>query len=431
MAMLINMATIYLMANSLLAGVGGFLTGGLNSFNTATAADDERKQKAAQLALQQEQMRRAIANDERTAAYQDAQLIQQGDQQKSLDDERQFRQGESIINRGYKGTLTPEQVAMLHPTQRALAVEETPRGPLDSIPQIGTQNPDGSLNAPPNPDGTPQLRFRESESERMQIANINAQARAQQFATTQGFNDRKLAQDRDIATQRILAQIAGQNNRSEPLVPVLGPDGKTPTLVPQSQAAGMQPYSKPTSTGAGSASSLPASQKTALVGAQTARDLINGLSDQFVNTGVRNYMGPAMGRLASAFQDAPGTKIHPDFAKFRAGTARLRNATIQAITGAAVGVQEEKRILAEIPSETDKPEAWEIKAQQTLENIASLENAIYSVSGITPPGATPPAGAGSAPPPPAANTGARAAAPAAGTPTAVYDWVNGKLVRKS
>lgn len=195
------------MASNFLAGLGGFLSGGLNAYNAATAADEERAQREQQLALQQEQLRRAIANDERIAANQEAQLEQQRQQQKSLDDQRLFQQSESVVKSGYKGALTPEMAAKLHPTHRALAVEEIPRGALDSLPQFGTQNLDGSLNAPPDPNAPPGLRFRESESERMEIARINAAARAADAAARNGFNERKLAQDRDIAMQRIMASI--------------------------------------------------------------------------------------------------------------------------------------------------------------------------------------------------------------------------------
>jgi hypothetical protein len=448
------------MANALLSGFGGFLSGGLDKFNAATSREDEERQKAAQLALQQEQMRRAIANDERTAAYQDAQLAQNEAQQASLDDQRKFQQGESLLKLGYKGTLTPEQADVFHPSQRAVALEEVPRGPLDSIPQIGAQNPDGSIDAPPDPNGDPRFRLRESESERMSIANLNAQTRLAAGQQTNALRERELAQQRELGLANIMARIAGQN-RSEPLVPVKGADGRV-IYLPRNQAAGMEVGSASGKGGAGGGadlSSLPATMKQALTQADVARGLITELNDLYTYTGVRNHMGPYAGPTKNAWEKRPNAEPDTDWTAFVSATARLKNATIQAITGAAVGVQEEKRIMSEIPTENDLGKNWEIKAQQTLKNIEMLENSIYSVAGGTRPTPAQPVfatshpttagrGAGSAPTAPGApGNGLRVVgAPPVGTPPSAppaapgaapgggdvnYEMVNGKLVRVS
>ena len=58
---------------------------------------------------------------------------------------------------------------------------------------------------------------------------------------------------------------------------------------------------------------------------------------------------------------------------FFANEAVIKNRIIQLITGAAVGVEEEKRILSEIPLHSDTSLQWEEKYKQTLRNAQKLE----------------------------------------------------------
>jgi hypothetical protein len=56
----------------------------------------------------------------------------------------------------------------------------------------------------------------------------------------------------------------------------------------------------------------------------------------------------------------------------RAEVATIKNSVIQMITGAAVGVQEAGRIMAQLPDMTQSPETFTARWQQTRENAIML-----------------------------------------------------------
>jgi hypothetical protein len=100
-----------------------------------------------------------------------------------------------------------------------------------------------------------------------------------------------------------------------------------------------------------------------------------------------NYVGPAMGRwnqLRQNIPDLPGQfdDIPEPLAKFMASAAGLKNDMIRLITGAAVGVQEAKRIEREIPNITDRPEVFTAKLAQTEKNRMSLMARIGAATGM-------------------------------------------------
>ena len=96
---------------------------------------------------------------------------------------------------------------------------------------------------------------------------------------------------------------------------------------------------------------------------------------------VENYLGPAAGRLMQTAQSFPGVKANADFAKFDAESATLENATIKAITGAAMSEPEAQRIMRQIPRPTDKPIVWKEKHKATLENLRMMQQKILELSG--------------------------------------------------
>jgi hypothetical protein len=116
----------------------------------------------------------------------------------------------------------------------------------------------------------------------------------------------------------------------------------------------------------------PASLAIESIKNEATLDSLQNLRTLFDN-GAKDLIGPAEGRMRSYGQNIPGVEVNPVFANFKAATSALKNHVIRTVTGAAVGVQEEARILGEIPLETDKPEVWEAKYQQTVQNMARLE----------------------------------------------------------
>jgi hypothetical protein len=95
------------------------------------------------------------------------------------------------------------------------------------------------------------------------------------------------------------------------------------------------------------------------------------------------YVGPIQGRLGKA-SSATGIGLTPERAEFSAAVAHMKNAIIKEITGAAVGVQEEGRIMGEIPDVTDPPETFRAKLATTKRNREYLQSRIAERTGGTP-----------------------------------------------
>ena len=82
------------------------------------------------------------------------------------------------------------------------------------------------------------------------------------------------------------------------------------------------------------------------------------------------FIGPAAGRFGN-IKEMIGA-IGGDEASFRAATARLRNATIKAITGAQMGEREADRIRQELPEFNLKPEAFIARLKLTFLNMHDM-----------------------------------------------------------
>lgn len=117
--------------------------------------------------------------------------------------------------------------------------------------------------------------------------------------------------------------------------------------------------------------------------AQTSLEALDRLESIYTQEGKNpaygdKFIGPAAGRYNAMERGAPGviSGLLPDapdgFEDFAAETATLKNQVIQAITGAAVGVQEQGRIMAQIPDVKDTPANWKAKAKATRRNLQAL-----------------------------------------------------------
>ena len=81
----------------------------------------------------------------------------------------------------------------------------------------------------------------------------------------------------------------------------------------------------------------------------------------------------------------PGVAVNQTFANFQASTSAFKNSVIKAITGAQMSEPEARRIMQQIPMETDKPEGWQAKYESTKRNLAYLQARVPAGAG----GATP------------------------------------------
>ena len=89
---------------------------------------------------------------------------------------------------------------------------------------------------------------------------------------------------------------------------------------------------------------------------------------------VKSSIGPVYGRAKYLqYIHAGGKGLSRQEMAFFANEAIIKNRIIQLITGAAVGVEEEKRILSEIPLHSDTSLQWEEKYKQTLRSAQKLE----------------------------------------------------------
>jgi len=137
----------------------------------------------------------------------------------------------------------------------------------------------------------------------------------------------------------------------------------------------------------------PAEQKEALLKAQVEirlpspgerkdlvdvgerKDMLQNFKTSF--EGAKTSLGPAQGRLKYLqYVKGGGIGLSAAEISYFANEATITNRVIKLITGAAVGVKEEKRIMSEIPRHTDTPAQWEVKYQATLKNAADLEGRI-------------------------------------------------------
>ena len=82
------------------------------------------------------------------------------------------------------------------------------------------------------------------------------------------------------------------------------------------------------------------------------------------------YVGPVSGRLGGLGATTGG--ISPEEARFRVQVAGLKNKVIAALAGANVPKDEERRMLAQIPTENDPAVVFEAKIRQSRSNLLKL-----------------------------------------------------------
>lgn len=99
------------------------------------------------------------------------------------------------------------------------------------------------------------------------------------------------------------------------------------------------------------------------------------------------FVGPTQGRIlrseaTGVLSYLPFLQTPEGYGEFSALSADLKNSVIKLITGAQMGQQEAQRILQQVPVESDKPEIWAAKYEQTKKNAAYLLQEIQRLSGV-------------------------------------------------
>jgi hypothetical protein len=126
------------------------------------------------------------------------------------------------------------------------------------------------------------------------------------------------------------------------------------------------------------------------IGHEVSTVQIDRLKEMF-NQGAAAFVGPASGRFEGFKQNVPGVPVNKKFADFKAATDAFKNSVIKDITGAALSEPEAKRIIGQIPTETDKPAVWLSKYEQTRKNLGDLADVLAKKSKSAPTTAAPPA----------------------------------------
>lgn len=181
------------------------------------------------------------------------------------------------------------------------------------------------------------------------------------------------ATDADAARQRGLDQAAAREDRlrsyGAPTINIFDPNSPTRTTVvsrdqlPKGGAPGPEPPGQ-------------RAQVTSNASSVDQLDNLKALHDK-----VTNRTGPVSGRMNEIGKVVPLVKTSPEWAEFSAASAAVQNATIKAITGAALSEKEAQRIMGQIPKVTDKPEVWDANYRQSVRNLQTLERIIAERGG--------------------------------------------------
>lgn len=203
-------------------------------------------------------------------------------------------------------------------------------------------------------------------------AAAQAEYRKQQQAQHEGDSQRRSDQDAfrreiDLARLALAREHEGRlASYGPPVIQIADPNAPGgASIVPRATA--MQAGGAPVPpTGA---------QRGELAKNETAEAQLQRLNEMFEG-GAKRLVGPMEGRLRVLGQQVPGLPTNDQFSDFSAATAAFKSAVIQRVTGAALGVKEERRILSQVPLESDKPEVWKAKYRQSLANIRDLDRVL-------------------------------------------------------
>lgn len=111
-----------------------------------------------------------------------------------------------------------------------------------------------------------------------------------------------------------------------------------------------------------------AGERTAIAETRATIDELNNLKTLFDES----FVGPLAGKIGAA-KNIFGLNA-PKREALIAATSAFKNQMIKAITGAQMSEPEAKRIMKQIPSETDAPSVWAAKWTQSVRNLETINN---------------------------------------------------------
>lgn len=376
---------------NVLAGLAAALGGGMKAFNTQRDADEQTRQFNVEEDRQQKLLARMISRDEL-------------DEFKTQEDiyDKKFDQAMTTAQQ-FGGQRLPESAVAGLP-QNLQSLISRPAMTLESRQISGNLGTPGTNDAgdikftqrdPSRVAGQIDINMPESERARSAASKdaaayqrallLGGDRNAKREQDQNQFNA-KLAQDLQLGLGRIAATNAataqrGQGGGRGSTKIVTGTDGEgrpVSFLVDSDTGDIIRSYDKPLTT----------QERTAQTNSKASVDTINDIARLYK----KDYVGPVQGRASSLSTqygiDTPMSSNTPELAEFSAAVARYKNKMINKITGAAVGVQEEKRIMGEIPDLTDPSTTFEAKLKMSQENEKLLDTIIQR-RGAVRPGASP------------------------------------------
>ncbi len=126
-------------------------------------------------------------------------------------------------------------------------------------------------------------------------------------------------------------------------------------------------------------------ERTSIAETRASIDALNNIKELYDNAKTRT--GIVVGRLDPVLGLFGLTTNEQE--DFMAATSAFRNQIIKEITGAQMSEVEAKRILKQVPQETDPPARWEAKWRQSKKNLEMLQKRrleILKQSGLQAPG---------------------------------------------
>lgn len=126
-------------------------------------------------------------------------------------------------------------------------------------------------------------------------------------------------------------------------------------------------------------------ERTSIAETRASIDALNNIKELYDNAKTRT--GPIAGRVDPILGTFGWTSQEQE--DFMAATSAFRNQIIKEITGAQMSEVEAKRILKQVPQETDPPARWEAKWRQSKKNLEMLQKRrleILQQSGLQVPG---------------------------------------------
>ena len=297
----------------------------------------------------------------------------QESQLRSLDESRKATEADRQRDDAYKGLGLLSAGTRISPEEhQGFLRKGIPGSAFESKTERGPYE-DATLG----PEGLSRSVIRTTESEAARAKRVDDERMTARDKATQTYQTEqaRIAAEREERLAKAGAGGQGGGNPYFSMQAIYDPQGRPIGAVRMDHRTGV---ATPVDIGAlaGGQMKPPPGDlgKTSILN-EASLDALDRLKAMY-DTGAKDTIGPAMGRLRTAGQKVPGVSSNETFSNFSAATSSFRNAVIKAITGAQMSEPEANRIRQQIPEVTDKPVDWQAKYEQTKKNLADIENRI-------------------------------------------------------